>query len=78
MIIKKTEYHSVHSTFTYDIDEESIIERFGSVEEFVENHYAEESDEFWEFMMDFDYDREDDWWSDRKGGYEVEWSMDDD
>lgn len=74
MIIRKTEYHRVNSIMTYDVEEEHIIERFGSMDEFM-NHYAEESDEFWEFMQDFDYDREDDWWTDRKGGYEVEWEI---
>jgi|TARA_B100000902_G_scaffold388814_1_gene435042 hypothetical protein len=31
----------------------------------------EEHDKFWEFLSENDYDREDDWWTDRKGGYEV-------
>ena len=74
MIIKKVEYHTVHSHFTYDIPDENIIAEFGSVEEF-EKHYEEESDEFYEFVMEYGYDREDDWFSDRKGGYEVEWSF---
>ena len=73
MIIKKVEYHTVHSHFTYDIDEEDIIAEFGSVEEF-QKHFEDETDEFYEFVMDYGYDREDDWFSDRKGGYEVEWS----
>ena len=74
MIIKKVEYHTVHSHFTYDIPDENIIAEFGSVEEF-EKHFEEESDEFYEFVMEYGYDREDDWFSDRKGGYEVEWSF---
>ena len=74
MIIKKIEYHSVHSHLTYDIDEADIVVEFGSVEEF-EKHYEEESDDFYEFVSQFDYDREDDWFSDRKGGYDVEWSI---
>ena len=74
MIIKKVEYHTVHSHFTYDIPDEDIIAEFGSVEEF-EKHFEEESDEFYEFVMEYGYDREDDWFSDRKGGYEVEWSF---
>ena len=74
MRIQKIEYHQVNSYFTYDIDDEDIIAEFGSIEKF-EEAYAEESDEFWEFVQDFDYDREDDWWTDRKGGYEVEWSI---
>jgi hypothetical protein len=44
------------------------------MESFME-HFYEETDEFNEFMMDFDYDREDDLWTDRKGGYEVEWGI---
>lgn len=31
----------------------------------------EESDKFWNFVSESDYDREDDWWTDRKGGYDV-------
>ena len=73
MIIKKVEYHTVHSHFTYDIPDEDIIAEFGSVEDF-QKHFEEESDEFYEFVMEYGYDREDDWFSDRKGGYEVEWS----
>ena len=73
MIIKKVEYHTVHSHFDYDIPDEDIIAEFGSVEEF-EKHFEEESDAFYEFVMEYGYDREDDWFSDRKGGYEIEWS----
>jgi hypothetical protein len=40
-----------------------------------EKHYDEESDEFYEFVNNHDYDREDDWFSDRKGGYDIEWSI---
>lgn len=76
MRIQKIEYHQVNSYFTYEINDEDIIAEFGSIEKF-EEAYAEESDEFWEFVQDFDYDREDDWWTDRKGGYDVEWSIED-
>ena len=76
MIIKKIEYHSVHSHLTYDIDEADIVAEFGGIEAF-EKHFEEESDDFWEFVSQFDYDREDDWFSDRKGGYDVEWSIED-
>ena len=73
MTIKKVEYHTVHSHFDYDIPDEDIIAEFGSVEDF-QKHFEDETDEFYEFVMDYGYDREDDWFSDRKGGYEVEWS----
>ena len=89
MIVKKTEWHSVSSEFSYDIDDEEIIEEFGSVKRFKEiiSHQEQEfrsplevigekptdkeQDKFWEFLSEHDYDREDDWWTDRKGGYEV-------
>lgn len=74
MEIVKKEYHHMTSTLTYDIPEEEIIDTFGSVDTFME-HYAEESEEFLIFMYDFDYDREDDLWTDRKGGYEVDWEI---
>lgn len=74
MRIQKIEYHQVNSYFTFEIDDEDIIAEFGSIEKF-EEAYAEESDDFWEFVNGFDYDREDDWWTDRKGGYDVEWSI---
>ena len=76
MIIEKREYHQMTSTFTYDVPEEEIINTFGSVETFIE-HYERISDEFYDFMCDFDYDREDDLWTDRKGGYEVDWEIQD-
>ena len=37
----------------------------------------EEDTLFWEFFDNYDYDREDDWWSERKGGYEVTYEIPD-
>ena len=74
MIVKKYEYHQLTSTLTYEIDDKDIIEEFGSLETF-EDECAKESDKFWEFVCDYDYDREDDLWTDRKGGYDVEWEI---
>ena len=89
MQFSKTEWHQVASEFKYDIDDEAIIEEFGSVQRFkeiishqeqewgsnIEPHGEEptdeESDKFWDFVSELDYDREDDWWTDRKGGYDV-------
>jgi hypothetical protein len=94
MIVKKTEWHSVASEFTYNVDDEAIIEEFGSVQRFKEiiSHQEqefrsdleadgkeptdEEHDKFWEFLSEHDYDREDDWWTDRKGGYDVTFKYD--
>lgn len=86
MKLVKTEIHTVNSEFTYDIPDEDIIERFGSLERFQEivSHNGngwneavgepptdEESDLFIDFFEDYNYDRYDDWITDRKGGYDV-------
>ena len=65
------------STFTYEVDDQEIIDNFGSLETFMAELY-DCTDQFHEFIMDYDYDREDDLWTDRKGGYEVDWDIVDD
>lgn len=93
MKFTKTEHHQVNSIFTYDIPEEEVIDTFGSVERFKEiaSHMTsnewnepegeaptdEETDQFYEFLDGLDYDREDDWWTDRKGGYDISYEVDD-
>ena len=75
MIVKQIEYHQMTSTLTYDIDTDLIIAEFGTPEQF-EAEMAEETDKFFEFINSgFDYDREDDIWTDRKGGYEVDYEI---
>jgi hypothetical protein len=89
-----SEWHQVTSNRMYDVDDEHVIEAFGSVERFIEimSHQEqqmfggmdpqgeeptdEEHDMFWEFVNESDYEREDDWWMDRKGGYEVTVKLD--
>ena len=76
MIVKQIEYHQMTSTLTYDIDTDLIIDEFGSPEQF-EAEMAEETDKFYDFINSgHDYDREDDIWTDRKGGYEIEFEID--
>lgn len=92
MKVVKTEHHQVNSEFTYDIPDEDIIDTFGSVERFRElvSHMGseydttigdpptdEEYDLFIDFFENYDYDRYDDWWTDRKGGYDVTYKADD-
>jgi hypothetical protein len=90
-----SEWHQVTSNKMYEVDDEHVIEAFGSVERFIEimSHQEqqmfggmepqgeeptdEEHDMFWEFVNESDYEREDDWWMDRKGGYEVTVKLDD-
>ena len=75
MIVKQIEYHQMTSTLTYDIDNDLIIDEFETLEQF-EAEMAEETDKFYEFINSgFDYDREDDIWTDRKGGYEVDYEI---
>ena len=89
-----SEWHQVTSNKMYEVDDEQVIDAFGSVERFVEimswqdqqafggmepegeEPTDEEYDMFWEFVNESDYDREDDWWMDRKGGYEVTVKLD--
>lgn len=89
-----TEWHQVASNKMYEVDDEHVIEAFGSVERFIEimswqdqqtfggmdpqgeEPTDEEYDMFWEFVNESDYDREDDWWTERKGGYEVTVKLD--
>ena len=75
---------------TYDLDDESVAEEFGSVDRLKTIIYAiegvdpdededevtdEEMDKAMDFISEHDYDREDDWFSDRKGGYDVEYEV---
>jgi hypothetical protein len=38
----------------------------------------QETDTFLEFYENYNYDRYDDWWTDRKGGYEISYEANDD
>jgi hypothetical protein len=91
MKVIKNEEHKVTRSFTYDIPDEDIERVFGSVGRFNEivSHNTdgwnvevigeeptdEESDLFYDFFADYDYDSEDDWWQDRKGGYETSYEL---
>ena len=74
MKIIKKEYHTVVSEFTYELDEEEIIDRFESVEKF--KALLDEDDwDVIDFINQSDYERYDDWVTDRKGGYEVTYEV---
>lgn len=91
MKIIKNEEHRLTRSFTYDIPDEVIAETFGSIQRFKEiiSHNTsgwecepegeeptdEESDIFYDFFADHDYEVEDDIWTDRKGGYEVNYEL---
>lgn len=74
MRIVKREHHQVISYFTYEIPDDEIIDEFESIENFQEL-LAEDDFDAIEFINNYDYDREDDWWTDRKGGYDVDYEI---
>ena len=74
MKIIKKEYHTVVSEFTYELDEEEIIDRFDSVENF-KTLLDEDDWDVIDFINQSDYERYDDWVTDRKGGYEVTYEV---
>ena len=91
MKIIKNEEHRLTRSFTYDIPDEAIEAAFGSIQRFKEiiSHNTsgwdnnpegeeptdEEADLFYDFFADYDYDLEDDIWTDRKGGYETSYEL---
>lgn len=77
MRIVKREHHQVISYFTYEIPDDEIIDEFESIDNFQEL-LAEDDFDAIEFVNNYDYDREDDWWTDRKGGYEVDYEIESD
>lgn len=93
MKIIKNEEHKLTRSFTYDIPDEAIEEAFGSIQRFKEiiSHNTsgwdtepegeeptdEEADLFYDFFADYDYELEDDIWTDRKGGYETSYELGD-
>jgi|TARA_R110000851_G_scaffold228813_1_gene381446 hypothetical protein len=72
MIVNRIEYHQMTSTCTYDIPDEDIVSAFDSIANFLEAE-VESSDKFYDFICEYDYDREDDVWTERKGGYDIDY-----
>ena len=89
MRIIKSEWHSVEKRYAVDIDENLINEIYedATVEEveeivrqlkdgeldvstIIEDAYNNDVD------LDWDWLDEDDWWTDRKGGYDVTYEVD--
>mgnify|MGYP003624719347 CR=1 FL=1 len=73
-IIERREHHQLIAFFTYEIADEDIIEKWGSVSA-LEDLLYEHHDDAVEWMDDFGFDRYDDLWTDRKGGYEIDWEI---
>lgn len=75
--VLKHEYHSVTSTFEYYPLPSEVIKEFGSIENF-EKCFNDPNEEIkiWDFLNEIGHsERIDDWWTDRKGGYEVDYEL---
>jgi hypothetical protein len=90
MKFSRTEWHQVASEFQCDLPDEEVIKQFGSVQRLKEiiSHQeqqwgsdiepmgeppTEEENVLLDSILQ-DCERYDDWWTDRKGGYEVTYS----
>ena len=85
----KHEWHSVDSQFTYELDEDILGEIYPELDEdeiteklkqIVEGEIDIEDviNDAWENDIELEWDRQyDDWWTDRKGGYEITYELGD-
>lgn len=90
MKFSRTDWHQVASIFECDLPDEEVIKQFGSVQRLKEiiSHQeqqwgseiepmgeppTEEENVLLDSILQ-DCERYDDWWTDRKGGYEVTYS----
>jgi|TARA_R110000868_G_scaffold221311_1_gene472848 hypothetical protein len=89
MRIIKSEWHSVEKRYAIDIDENVINEIYEDatveeIEEIMRQLKEGELDastvieDAWtnDVTIDWDWLDEDDWWTDRKGGYDVTYEID--
>jgi hypothetical protein len=88
--VVKSEWHQVEKRYSYEITEDDIAEIYPDLSE---EEISEIFDEIvsgerdveqiveaaWENDIEFDWDwmDEDDWWTDRKGGYEITYAIED-
>jgi hypothetical protein len=86
--VVKSEWHQVEKRYSYEIDEDSIAKIYPDLDEDeiaeimreIESGERDISDVIeaaWENDVDFDWEwlDEDDWWTDRKGGYEITYAI---
>jgi hypothetical protein len=86
--VVKSEWHQVEKRYAYDIDESVLSEIYPDLSddeieikmlELVSGTLDVEEviNDAWEEGVDIDWDwlDEDDWWTDRKGGYEVTYGI---
>ena len=73
--VERKEYHRVTATFKFLFPKEDVLKEFGTLEQF-EKEIEDGTSKYLEFEMKFgECDREEDWWQNSKGGYEVEYKL---
>ena len=88
--IVKSEWHQVEKRYAIEIDRDTLAEIYPDLEpdeldykyiqlESGDLDISEVMDDAWNegVNLDFDWLDEDDWWTDRKGGYEVTYALGD-
>lgn len=87
--IVKHEWHQVDSQFAYELDESTLSEIYPDLDEDeistmlkqIENGELDVEDiinDAWDNNVEIEWDRQyDDWWTDRKGGYEITYELGD-
>jgi len=86
--VVKSEWHQVEKRYAYDIDEAVLSEIYpqlddAEIEQIMKNlvegvtEVEDIINDAWEEGVDIDWEwlDEDDWWTDRKGGYEVTYAV---
>jgi hypothetical protein len=86
--VVKSEWHQVEKRYSYDIDQDVLSEIYPDLDERQiglmllelttgDKDISEVLDEAWNQGVDIDWEwlDEDDWWTDRKGGYEVTYEV---
>ena len=79
MKIRCVETHTVLKNMVYDVPESEIFAEFGSLDAFKKaiEEDSEQWQDFSEVLNDVGYDVEsEDWITERTGGFETEWKVD--
>ena len=88
MKIIKSEWHQVESRYVFDIDVDTLAEIYSESTgeeldqmmkdlESGEMDISQVIDDAWENDVEIEWDHDyDDWWTSRKGGYEVTYKID--
>ena len=85
--VVKSEWHSVEKRYSVEIDEDILAEIYPEMDEDEISQLLKElesgdmsidsviEDAGWDVNIDWDWLDEDDWWTDRKGGYDVTYEV---